>query len=268
MPNLFVPTPILEFKAVDTGLAALEKPLEVCCGAVMFPDGTNFEQKNLGTAGFFIYKQQSVGSAEIWNEETKLWEPDPGTAVGNLKPRTLIFKQGDPIPWRAMVVAAGQKDQNNQDQFQKAVSLFPHYFFRAYFAATRNGRSFSGLSGASLPVRFISLLDAIRAGVKVGEDQTPEDATEVLLFLRDLSRQFLGTIEIRSESGSSRIEISNRAAGAQKAVIRVLPSGDIEIQPAPGQKLVISGSMEAERIFYQPADTVSGNPVGGKKWLS
>ncbi|HEU5407730.1 MAG TPA: hypothetical protein VFU48_08170 [Nitrospira sp.] len=265
--DLLVPTPTLDFKPIDAGLAMLEKPIEVRCATVTFPDASRFEQGNLGTAGFFIYRQLGAVPAEVWNDEDKLWEPDPGSGVIGLKPKALIFKEGDPVPWRAPVVAAGQKDKNDQDQFRKAAPLFPQYFFRAYFAATRNGDSYSGLSGATSPIRFISALDAIRAGVKVGDGETPENATEVSLFLRDASRQFIGTIQIFSDSGSARIEISNRDSGAQKAVIRMLANGDVEIRPAAGRNIIMDGPIHADRIFYQPSDP-GGAPVGAKLWLS
>jgi hypothetical protein len=266
MADLLVPTPTLDFKPVDIGLAMLEKPVAVKCGAVTFPDLSNFVQTNLGTAGFFMYRQLNVGPAEVWNDENKLWEPDPGGNVGTLKTKTLIFKEGDPFPWQTPLVAAGQKDKNDDDQFAKAAPLFPQYFFRAYFATDLNGVSFTGLSGPTAPIRFISAQDAILAGVTIGEDETPENATELTVFLRDAGRQLIGSFQIFRDGGSSRIEISNRQFGSQRAVIRLLPSGDIEIEPEAGREVIVRGPINGDRIFYQPANLV-GSPIGPKKWL-
>lgn len=339
MPDLSVPIPTLKFEAIEPGLAVLEKPIEVCCAAVTFPDGTVFDQNNLGTAGFFVYRKQNAASTEIWNEDTKLWEPDPGAVLGSLKPKPLIFNQGAPSPWQFPLVAAGQKDKNDLDQFQKvqkAAPNFPQYFFRAYFASpflfsiglefqrnldnreiserlrqtfrvnrislssnvtvsiekqgnkwlitdkdnkktysvrtegnqinvyasTDNGNLSSGLSAPSSAIRFASVTDTMRAGIQVGENQKPETATEVLLFLRNDRLELIGSVEIKNVGGLAQIEISNR--NAVGAVIRLLPGGDVEIQPR--QKLVITGYIEAERIFYQPADS-AGTPNGPKQWL-
>jgi len=266
MADLLVPTPTLSFKPVDTGLAMIEKPINLKCAAVTFPDLSSFGQTDLGTAGFFVYRQVGLGPSQVWNDDTKLWEPDPGSGVATFKPKTLIFKEGDPDPWQTPVVAAGQKDKNDDDQFVKAAPVFPQYYFRAYFAATKNGTAFSGLSSASAPVRFISAQDAILAGVTIGDGETPEDATELSVFLRDTSRQYIGTLQIFRDSGSARIEISNRQFGSQKAVVRVLPSGDIELEPASGRNVIVNGPLNADRIFYQPADLL-GSPVGPKHWL-
>ena len=329
MPSLAVPTPTL--KPVTDGVALLEKPLEVQCATATFPDGTAFDQNSLATpeaaAGFFIYRRRNASVTEIWNEENKLWEPDPGAALADFKPKPFIFKEGEALPWQTPVVAAGQKDSNDADQFQKSLFGFPQYFFRAFFSATQNGLTSSGLSGASQFVRFVSVIDVMRAGIRVGEDETPEDATEVTLFLRNAALTTIGSVEIKSESGTARVEISNRdAAGAQRAAIRLLPNGDaeiqaagasravvrllangdaeiqtagaqpasirlrasgdteiqaagaqpaairlrangdVEIQPVPGGNIIMNGSLDVGRIFYQPAD-IAGNPSGGKRWL-
>ncbi len=266
MPTLSVPIPQLEYEVVSPGLAALEEPLVVRCAAVTFPDGSVFDQRNLGSAGLYLYRQRTPGVTEIWNRGEKVWQPDPGTALGDLEPEPFIFKPEEEVPWQGLLVAAGRKDKNGVDQFQKATPEFPRYLFRAYFAAARNGSSYEGLSAPSASVRFVSMMDTIRVGLKVPEDQSPQDADEVAFFLRDASQQLLGTVKVKSEGGSARIEIANHQAGTERAVIRLLPSGDVEIQPLPGGKLVVSAPLHAEQVFYQPSGA-AGNPVGPKRWL-
>lgn len=261
MPTLNVPTPTLEFEAVAPGLAALEKPVEVRCGAPTFPDGSPFAEDDLGTAGFFVYRQQGPATTELWSEGAKRWEPDPGAAVAGFKTRPLVFSQGGAAPWRGPLVAAGQKDEGHQPQFQPTTADFPRYLFRAYFAASRKGQPFSGLSAPSAPVRFVGLLDAMRAGLGLGDGESPEDATLVRMFLRDANLQFAGLVEIRREGSSAVVEISNREAGSQRAMIRLKSNGDVEVEPAGGRHIVLSGP-----VLYQPADA-NGIPVGLKKYL-
>lgn len=266
MPGLVVPTPTLKFEAVAAGVAPLEKPLEVRTAKVLLPDGSEFAQTNLGTAGFFVYRKPSAATTELWNEDAKEWQTDPGPAVSGLKPKPLIFKDGDPIPWQAPLVAAGQKDKNEKDQFKKAKFGFPVYFFRAFFSATLNAVPVSGLSNPSAAVSFVSALDAIRAGVAIGEDETPKDATEITVFLRDAGLKTLGSLVIRAEGTSARLELSNSVGGAQRAVLRILANGDLEIHPGGGGNVIVDGPLLADRVFYQPADA-AGNPIAGKKWL-
>lgn len=266
MTGLIIPTPVLQFKPVATGLAALEKPLEVRCAKVLLPDGAEFGQSNLGTAGFFVYRRRTATLYELWDEDAKEWKPDPGTAVANFKPKPLIFKQGDPFPWQAPLVAAGQKDKNDKDQFSKAKFGFPLYYFRAFFSATVNAVQISALSSPSSTVSFVSTMDAMRAGVAVGEDETPENASEITLFLRDPNLRAIGAVVIRQDASSALVEISNSSGGAQRAVIRLRANGDIELQPGSAGKITVNGPVMAEQIFYQPADP-SGTATGAKKWL-
>jgi hypothetical protein len=267
MPGMIVPTPTVDYKSVGPGLAALEGLLELRSPKVVFPDGSEFGQAS-GTAGFFVYRQPAAAPVEIWNDELKRWEADPGPSPGALKPKPLIFKADDAAaPWQSPIVAAGQKDKDGKDQFGKAKPDFPRYHFRTFFAGESGGIAYEGLSAPTAPVRFVSALDAMRAGINVGEDETPEDATEITLFLKDSSLRVLGSVHIRSEGGSARVEVSNAQGGAQRAVVRLLPNGDIELQPAAGRSVVLGGPVLAGSINYQPADPFTGAAVGGKKWL-
>jgi hypothetical protein len=75
---------------------------------------------------------------------------------------------------------------------------------------------------------------------------------------------------IREDAGAARIEIANfdgSSPSTPRAVIRLLPTGDIELQPAAGREVKIGGSVSVGSVFYQPANP-AGNPVGVKRWLS
>jgi hypothetical protein len=273
MPSLSVPIPSLKFEAIDPSqpnLAVLEKPIEVRCSVVQFPNGTPFEQKHQKVAGFFIYRRQIASIVEIWDEASKQWIPDPGEAIADLKPIPFAFKSEDTSqPWMGLLVPAAQKDKTDKSQFIKAGSSgFPQYFFRAYFGSNDKIGDFSGLSSPSLALRFTNILDAIRAGIAVGEEETPANATEIQLFLRNSDRQVIGSVEIVADGNSTQIEIANRdAGGVKQAIVRLLSTGDVEIQPAPGRQVRVAGFIDGDRIFYQPADAV-GNPIGSKRWLS
>ena len=268
MPDLTVPAPTLKFEPVEVDLAVLEKPLEVQGGPVARPDGTGFGVRNLGTAGFFSYRQKTGGSpVEVFDEGSRTWIPAPGGAPAGVEPKPFIPREGEPVPWQGLVVAAGQTDASGAPIFEKALGPFPRYFFRAYFVDGVDP-STSGLGPPSPSLRFVSMVDANRAGLRLAEGETPENATEVELFLRNASRRVIGSVRISGGGGAPRIDIANRdAAGLEIARVSLLPNGDVEIQPASGRSLRVSGPVDADRIFYQPADP-SGRPVGPKRWLA
>ena len=261
MPSLLVPLPTVKFTTAIPNEAVLEKPVEIHCGNVTFPNGQLFEQNQQQVAGFFVYRQQA-GFVEIWDETAKQWKPDPGEALGALPPKPLAFKPGESEPWQSLFVPAGEKNPvfETKDRGFK-------YFFRAYFVSNEKTGSISGLSVPSVAVKFIGILDAIRAGIKLGENQKPEDATEVELFLRNESGRIIGSVAISSEGDSARIEIKNSASSGQRAIVSLLPSGDVEIIPASDKKVLIQGDLEVSSIFYQPANA-AGNAIGPKRWLS
>lgn len=266
MPSLSVPLPTVKFDPAipsQLNLAVLEKPVEIYSGNVTFPNGQPFEQTQQKVAGFFVYRQQA-GFAEIWDETAKLWKPDPGEALADLQPKPFAFKSGESEPWQGLFVPAGEKNP----VFEKQDTGFK-YFFRTYFVSNETTGSISGLSAPSVAINFIGILDAIRAGIKLGENQKPEDATEVELFLRNQSGRIIGSLAIFSEGDSARIEISNRdgASSGQRAIIRLLPSGDVEIIPLPNRRVLMQGDLDVSRIFYQPANPVTGVPIGSKQWL-
>jgi hypothetical protein len=263
--SLLVSTPTLSFEHLPAppNLAVLEKPVQVLCGVVTFPDGKIFDQSQQATAGFFVYRQQA-GVTEIWNETTKLWVADPGLALDSFKPKPLAYQPSQPSPWQGLLVPAIEKDT----AFDNAAAY--DYFIRTYFVSNPSTGSLNGLSPPSSLVKFANLIDSLRAGIKVPDRKKPEDIDEIQLFLRNPSLQIIGSVMIREDAGAARIEIANfdgSSPSTPRAVIRLLPTGDIEIQPAAGREVKIVGSVSVGSVFYQPANA-AGNPVGVKRWLS
>ena len=268
MATLTVPQPTLRFEAVD-GLAVLEKPVQVQTFQPTFSDGRVFGQDELGTAAFFTYRRQvSATLTEIWDEEAKQWKPEASVSLEGLKSTPFQFKQGEASPWQGMLIAAGKKDKDNQDQFQQSSTASPRYFVRSYFSVADKNAAVSGLSVPSAPFEFLSFADAMRGGLGFGANEKPENATQVKILLRGSGRRLIGSLEIKNVGDQAQIEISNRdGSGAQRALIRLLPGGDVLIQPAAGSAVVVAGPLNADRINFQPAD-VAGAAVGPKRWLS
>ncbi|HKP51317.1 MAG TPA: hypothetical protein VJ183_01550 [Chloroflexia bacterium] len=245
----------MKYEDAGGGRAALENPVEVLCASPTFPDGSTFGQADLGTAGFLVYRMMSAGALwEVWDGNAKEWVAQTG-AEATLKKEPLTYKDGKPLPWQGMLVAAGQKDKSEQDQYATVTppSAHPQYAVRAYFSAKRGEQEYSGLSAASAPVSFVSMTDAIRAGLSIPKGQKPMSATQVTIFLRDASLVTIGSVDIRADGGSSEITISNASsAGSPLAQVILTSAGEIRLIPASTQKVVITGPLETEQITYQP----------------
>ncbi len=255
MPDLIVPVPNLRYEALMPGVAAQEKPVEIRLAPAKFPDGSLLSGKELISAGFLMYRQLLAGAPlEVWDAGRREWRPEAGIQQHDLQAQALAFMEKDPLPWQGLLVALGQTDQAGQEQFSRQVAGFPRYNFRARFTSRREGQEFKGLSSPSPSLSFGSLTDQNRAGIAIVPDGKPVDATLVRLFLRDAQMLEIGAFEIFASSSGAEVQIrSHPAGGAPGAVIRLLPNGEIRLEPATGQRVVVNSDLETERITYRPA---------------
>jgi hypothetical protein len=261
MTDLIVPIPTWTVEGESVPLVRLDKPIEVLCGPATFDSERSFTMEDLGRTGFFVYRQLSAfAQEEIWNEAIKSWQP-PGALDPAPEPTAFAPNPASPGMWKGILVAAGQEDSSDQPKFSKATPDFPRYTLRAYFSS-RSPDTLSGLSGPSLPIRFISLQDAILAGLRIPDDETPETAEEIRYFLR-VGASDVAWVQLQRSGSGAEIEVSNSAG----ASLRLLPTGDIMLSPAAGRHIFIEGPTEMEGIFYQPSDA-AGNPSGTKRWLT
>jgi hypothetical protein len=272
MPDLIVPIPTWKAGDPPSPLASLEKPVEVLGGPVTFANGQAFTAENLGKAGYFVFRQVLAGAVEeIWNESGKRWQAFIPGDLASLEPAAFAPQPGAPLTWKATLVAAGQQDAQKHAKFAKAAPAFPRYTLRAYFASMvgpaaaaplgAEAAVVSGLSAPSLPLRFTSIQDAAQAGLRMPEGQTPETAEEVRYFLR-VNGMDAGWVLLQHSGAGALVEVGN-SAGAR---VRLLPTGDIVLQPAAGRRLFVEGALETDQVFYQPSNP-AGNPVGPKRWL-
>ncbi len=278
---LSIPTPTLSFESADASLATLEKPIQVLCGSVTRPNAGPLLPEHAAAAGLVAYRQITASSGrETWRHDTKEWvsgSPEPT----ELKPLPFFFLPDDPtFPWQGLVVAAGQKDKDGNDQFEPAVGGFPRYHFRAFFLQKNadvpsNNPSF-GISAPTPDIQFINLLDRLRAGIRVDHGKKPENADEVHLFLRDASLQSLGSLSIKNVGNNAQIEMRKEATGsASDAIVRIMANGSIDIlgpTTSLGQRarvrLNTSGNVEIRAVAGRPTRindhlevTATGNDV-------
>jgi hypothetical protein len=241
---LTIPAPTLDFEPQAAGVAALELPLTVALGPVT-QDGATLAPPDLATSGMVSYRTLTPGSQpEVWAPDLKQWLPEAGDAA---VAQPLAFLPEEPQPWQGLVVAAGAVDASGAPVYASSgASGFPTYSFAALFVT--HGEE-AGLSGNSPPVSFRSVSDRNLMVLGPGDGEKPEQATQARLQLRSTSLATIGGLVIDRDSPGAEVTLSN-SAGAS-VVLR--PDGTIELRPAAGRNVVVTGDMETERITYLPA---------------
>jgi hypothetical protein len=242
---LHVTPPALEYEGRETGLATLEKPVGVLVDPVT-ADGAVVEPEGLAAFAFYVYRRPSPGSGlDIWDDASKSWTPEAAPVVRT--PAQLGYQQGDPTPWRGVIVGAGGRDARGGPQYQRAVGGYPLYSVRAFFATKGNAEA--SLSGPSENFAFVAMQDRNLMVMGPGDGEQPDSATEARMLLRSPGFQTIGRFHIRRDAPGAAVTIDN-AAGAS---IVLHPDGRIELTPAAGQRVVVAGDLETEHITYLPA---------------
>jgi hypothetical protein len=245
---LSAPVPTLDAPGAP---ASLERALTVAMAAVSFPDGAPLGQPQAGKAGVFLYRTAvSGGAEEIWNEGAQRWQAPPAD-LAPLQPTPFNFKAGQPQPWQAMVVAAGQKDAAGAMRFDKASGGFPRYRARAYLEATQDGIKHAGISAASADWTFASEADQARFKIDLFGQQA-KTATRARLVIKNPNLSDAAYIEVHADSGNEVEIVRCDAAGAALASIVIAGNGDIRLKPAG--KVVIDGNLEVNEVSYLPSN--------------
>lgn len=250
--QLTLPAPIL---ATDppAGPPSLEKPVTLKLGPLTFPDGQPLQQDDTRKIGVFVYRSSGSGE-EIWNDSEQNWTAVPAdpAALGALTALPLLFKAGDPAPWQGLLVAAGQKDKGGGPRYITAQNGAPAYRVRAFVQARQNGVEHIGLGPQSPDLHFVSLADSQRFAVQLDTGDA-QNCQEVKLMLKNSALNAAGYLQIRTTGGQEVVIANCTPGGAPHARITLMDNGDIRLEPASGRNIVLAGTLEAERINYQPA---------------
>lgn len=248
-PVLTVPAPALQFAGqpvagpVET-MAVLEKPVTVTFTPVAGASGP-VAPPALAGFGFAVVRRRTSGAApEVWDDKVKQWLPDAPATVA--APIGLSYRDGDPAPWQGTLVAGGTTDAAGAPAFAKAVGGYPQYTVRGAFTP-RGGQAVAGPSSA--PFTMVGAADQNLMVIGAGEDESPTDATQTRLLLKNTALQEIGALVIDRDSPGAVVTIRN-AAGAS-VVLR--SDGGIEVHPAAGKELLVAGDLEAEHVVYRPA---------------
>lgn len=235
---LTVGVPVLKQKGAIGARFASEKPIQLECAPVTFPDGAPVTPENVIKAGFIMRRHQSVGSIENWDEGAKQWVSNP-----NVEPQALFHKDN---LWQALIVAVGQKDQADRDKFSTdRATAFPQYSVQCVYQARDSAKQeHAGVSAVSAPVQISGIGGENRAGLYMKPKMDPVSSNEIGMFLKDAALVMeQGRISIREEAGGFRIELL--CSGSR---IDILPTGEVLLTPRAGQAVRIVGNLNVEGI--------------------
>jgi hypothetical protein len=246
MSELTIGVPTLEFEEAGTGIALLEKPVTVATGEVRNGDGGVLENFKFAASGFLTYRTRAAGAeVEVWNESAGLWQAEAGVDIDTLPTNAMIYNQGESKPWSGILVAAGAQDNAGFDKFEAATSGYPRYFFRARFVTNDENNPRQGMSTSSEALNFVSLTDAMRAGLQLEPHKEPTDTDEIELYLRNTSLRTVGRVFATIDGSSARIEIANFNSGGDHVCAVILqPDGSIELSPGTSATVIVSGKMQ------------------------
>ncbi len=245
---LTVPVPTLAYEPQAPGVASLEQPVTVTLGPVL-EEGRVLGAPDLELFGLLTSRRLAPGAApQTWSAAARSWQADPGpdTAAVVDRVQPLAFLADRPAPWQALVVAAGMTDASGAPVFVAGTGGHPSYGFAGVFRS-RTGALARGAE--SPPVSFRSLADTQLVVVGPGQDQEPDQATQLRVLLRDAGLAVNGGLVLDRGAPGAGVRLSN-AAGAS---VLLRPDGSLELRPAPGRRVEVAGDLETGRITYEPA---------------
>jgi hypothetical protein len=225
----------------------LESPVNVKLPALAYPSGAAVAQADVRKLGVFVYRF-AAGLEEIWNESDGAWQPAPPDP-GAMTPLPLQFKDGEPLPWSGVLVAAGQKDKAGAARFVKAAGDEPRYVLRAFAKLQKDGEEFGGLGPPGPDLRFTSAADNQRFNIEL-DPENGREARRARLQLRTAGHTPIGWIEIRAADGVVEIVKCDAGGGALSAVV-LADDGSIHLRPAAGREIVLDGDLRAKRVRYE-----------------
>ncbi|MFQ5857422.1 MAG: hypothetical protein ACE5LU_17590 [Anaerolineae bacterium] len=231
---LIVPPPTLSQEGATGNRFVAEKPIQLSCGPVTFPDGASLIPENAVEFGFLLYREEAGGTTKVWDEEAQSWLPESASP----DPQSLFYRDDK---WQSILVAIGQKDKANQDKFgTNRLTGFPKYSARCFFRGKDvQGIEHIGASPKSQAVEVLGFGERDRAGLAIEpKDKDPSEATRIYLFLRDASLTERGRIVIREQGGAFRIELV--VNGTRLALTS---GGDIVLSPSPGHVVRVEGDV-------------------------
>jgi hypothetical protein len=150
---LLVPPPTLEQDKSTGPTFGLNKPIELTCTGITFPDGRPLVSDNALASGFLLYRTTAQGTVTAWHEDDpRAWVP----AVPGPEAQPLLYHED---VWKFILVALGEKDAQDNDKFeQPPTGQPPSYYVRCFFA----GKDVHGErhEGASPPSNVVTLKSA------------------------------------------------------------------------------------------------------------
>lgn len=250
--GLALPAPELRWKGGSAD-PPLEQPVEITLPPLLLPDGQEAAGDAVVRVGVLIERDGGL----LWHEKAKAWQGAPMDAEALIareppfEPLALEHIPGDAKRWQGQLAAMGQQDGAGAPRFVPVADGGPAYRLRAFALVQRAGVVHLGLGPPSADLRFGRSMGNERFGMQF-DTEGPSDCTEARVRLRDAAGQPAGFL--RMALNPREVELAScNTSGQVLARMRLTAQGDIELQPAPGRRVLVLADLEAERIRYQPS---------------
>lgn len=255
---LAVPAPVLDYKPVAGGLAALENEMKIHVAPVRFSDGAALSAPDVHQAFGLIYRWSTpTAGTEIWNAKVQAWQSIGALDLYEVARLPFLPDTATPTGWDGLLIAMGGKDQWGNPQFAPAVAHYPQYRVRAAFTAKVEQNVFKGMSTDSAAFEFISTRENARFGVGLNPS-SPVDATHFRLFLKNAALEVVGAIEVDADR---TVGLTNFPGGAVLASVTLEPNGDITLAPAVGRRVIIAGDLDVGHVIYTGSGGIKKNLI-------
>lgn len=232
--------------------APIDKPVKLTLPELTLADGSVPSTEEVSKVGVFMQRADGL----LWHDKQQAWVAPPSDTEGwaMLEPLALTPNSDappdTPAAYQAELIAMGQKDKANAPRFVALNDGGGAYRLRSFALVKKAGTLHIGLGVASSDLRFVRLQGEERFG-PLFDTEGPQDCADVRFRMRDAAGQFSAWLRLRSNP--REVELANfDATGAPLASVRLTASGDIELRPAAGKRVLVTGDMEAEGIRYQP----------------
>jgi hypothetical protein len=230
--TLTVPAPILKQDSSTGPKLGFDRPIEVGCTGITFPDGRPLVLDNALDSGFLLYRElPPQGIVTAWDERHQGWVP----AVPGPEPQPLLFHEE---VWQMILIALGQKDVQDQDKFlvPPQGQPLPRYFVRTFFS----GEDVHGErhEGASPPSNVVELDSAPLADERAGIVFEPPDLKQtqkVSIFLKHPTLLTTGqlTLQTTSTGITATLSVGTNSLVVDEAGIHVTGPFDSNGFPLP-----------------------------------
>ncbi len=248
--ELSVPTPQISSNYIGTNnfLKKREAPVIFTLGNVLKDDGSILLIEDVEKAYFYVFKEDLARTVRLWDKKNNNWGTIGDVQNEDREISPLEYVPESPTtPWKGNFLLLGEDKKYDET----SPNGFPRYFIRCYFeykvseSVLHTGESNRSIAmmlpelGADINVGLgiPGLKKELAAGLEFKSKKNPD---WVNYFIKNNFGNVTANVQLE-KNGVLTIKNSN-------AQITINSSGDINLSPKAGRKVIIRGEVEITGI--------------------